>query len=74
MSDNMPDNPKFVWSTQCTNWVVCWATQDFSIAASLDDSAFVWLPGDSNVDQQHLSGYQVTSNYDGCSVIQWQYH
>ena len=31
----MSDHPIFVWTIQCTNWVVHWATQDFSLAAAL---------------------------------------
>ena len=31
----MSDHPKFVWTIQHTNWVVRWATQDFSWAAAL---------------------------------------
>ena len=26
---------KLVWTTQNINWVVCWATQDFLLAAAL---------------------------------------
>ena len=33
----MSDYPKFVWTTQPTNWVVGWATQDFSLAAAMHD-------------------------------------
>ena len=29
------DNPKLMRTTQRTSWVVCWATQDFSLAAAL---------------------------------------
>ena len=31
----MSDHPKFAWTIQRTNWVVHWATQDFSLAAAL---------------------------------------
>ena len=31
----MSDHQKFVWTTQSTNWLVRWATQDFSLAAAL---------------------------------------
>ena len=31
----MSDNLKFMWTTKHTNWVVRWATQDFSLAAAL---------------------------------------
>ena len=31
----MSDHPKFVLTTQRTNWVVRWVTQDFSLAAAL---------------------------------------
>ena len=31
----MSDNPKFVWTTQRTNWVVLCATRDFSWSAAL---------------------------------------
>ena len=33
----MSDNQKLVRTTQHTSWVVCWTTQDFSLAAALWD-------------------------------------
>ena len=31
----MSDNPKFVWTTQRTDWVVRWVVREFSLAAAL---------------------------------------
>ena len=31
----MSDNPKFVWTTHRSNWVVCWVSQDSSLAVAL---------------------------------------
>ena len=59
----MSDNPNLVWTTQHTNWVVRWVTQEFLLAAALCMS--------SQVSADHLKIWSGSSRFQLQMIGHW---